>query len=219
MIYLLVAVSLFGLALLPLLALSPYVVSIQTPLRQIIVGGLFSALCILGILAAFYPAKCKGVFQKQQNPLPASENNLNKIVGHHPDCEQFSANRIKLGNQSVCAACSGLLIGAIVALTSTIAYFFIGVSMGVGNIWILMLGDVGMLVGLTQIWLASIGKVAVNTIFVVGSAVVLIESDILRQNLVLDLYALGLIAFVLWLRILLSEWNNKRTCNRCKVCF
>ena len=82
-----------------------------------------------------------------------------------------------------------------------------------------MLGEVGMVSGLAQIKFAGFAKVVVNVVFVVGSFVTLVETDVLARSLLVDAYVLGLIVFLLWLRILLSEWTNRRTCQTCGSCF
>ncbi len=76
-----------------------------------------------------------------------------------------------------------------------------------------------MLFGLAQIKLAGYVKVFANLVFVVGSFITIVETDLLGKNVLLDLYTLGLIVLVLWLRIQLSEWNNSRICQRCRACF
>ncbi len=75
-----------------------------------------------------------------------------------------------------------------------------------------------MLVGLAQIKTGGYVKLAVNALFVFGSAIMLVEADLAGQSLLVDVYVLGLIVFMLWFRILLSEWNNKRTCLACGRC-
>ena len=62
-------------------------------------------------------------------------------------------------------------------------------------------------------------KVILNVVFVVGSFVTLAGADVLGESLLIDVYVLGLIGFLLWLRILLSERNNRRICQACKLCF
>ena len=76
-----------------------------------------------------------------------------------------------------------------------------------------------MLLGLAQIKFAGYAKVLVNVIFVVGSFMTLVETDLLGGSILVDLYTLGLIVYMLWFRILLSEWNNERICQRCQLCF
>ena len=75
-----------------------------------------------------------------------------------------------------------------------------------------------MLLGLAQIKVGGYIKMAVNALFVVGSFISLVAADLAGQSLLVDAYVLGLIVFMLWLRILLSEWNNKRICVACGRC-
>jgi len=142
-----------------------------------------------------------------------------RISGHHPNCQNFAGNRIRLGELELCAACSGLLIGVVIALIGAALQFFVGLSILYGSVWLLLLGEVGMVSGLAQLKFAGFAKVFVNVFFVVGSFVTLVEADVLGGSLLVDAYVLGLIVFLLWLRILLSERNNRRTCQTCLSCF
>lgn len=217
----LLAVSIVGLALIPILVLQPNLEHFEFSVRHSLVGALYSAVCLLGVAAVFYPSKCRGIFQKTQNPLPQATKPSNpvQIKGHHPDCQNYSGNRIRVGGRVFCAACSGLLVGAIIALVGTAFYFFVGLNVAWGSVWLVALGEIWMLLGLVQIKFAGYVKVIMNVVFVVGSFVTLVEADVLGRSLLVDLYVLGLIGFLLWLRILFSEWNNKRTCQKCQSCF
>ncbi len=214
-------IAVIGLALVPVLTLQPNLMQTPVSIRQGLVGTLYITICILGLLAVFYPSKCKSMFQKSQNPLlQKNQPSISiKIKGHHPNCKNYSANRIKVGGRTFCAACSGLLIGAIAAFAGAVGYFFVGFNLVWGSIWLLVFGEVLMLFGLAQIKFANYAKVAVNMFFVVGSFVVLAEANFLGGSLFVDFYVLGLIVFLLLLRILISEWNNRRICQRCMSCF
>lgn len=216
----LIVLSIVGLALILALILQPDLEHFQPSVRHSIVGSIYSVICLSGIAAVFYPAKCRGLFQKQ-NPLSqASGSSVSvRISGHHPDCQSFSGNRIRINKREVCAACSGLLVGAMIALVGSVLQFFIGLNLVSASVWLLTLGEIFMVLGLAQIKLAGYAKVIVNVVFVVGSFVTLVETDILGESLLLDIYALGLIGFLLWLRILLSERNNRRICQTCRMCF
>jgi hypothetical protein len=216
----LVAVAVVGLALATVLVLQPNLESFQPFVRQGLVGSLYSFICLLGVAAVFYPTKCKGLFQKQ-NPLSQTSEASGsvRISGHHPDCQNFSGNRIRVNGREACAACSGLLVGAIIALVGCGLQFFIGVNVVAASLWLLVLGEVFMVSGLAQIKFAGYAKVLLNVVFVVGSFVTLAGADVLGESLLVDIYVLGLIVFLLWLRILLSEWNNRRICQTCRSCF
>jgi hypothetical protein len=217
----LIAVSIFGLALVPLLLLQPILPTYLSPLRRLMVGAIYSVVCIAGVVAVFYPGKCRMMFQKPYISSGSGKNSASavQLKGHHPDCEKFSANRITIGGSVFCAACSGLLIGAIVAMVVT-ALFSLGFFvLGTSSLWVLIGGEVLMLVGLAQIKMTGYVKMAVNALFVVGSCISLVVADLAAQSLLVDAYVLGLIVFTLWLRILLSEWNNKKMCAECGCCF
>jgi hypothetical protein len=217
---LLVAVSIVGLTLVPLLLLQPNLQRDLSPLRQPLVGALYGVVCLLGVVAVFYPGRCRLVFQK-----PAASPNSQKTVssavgfrGHHPDCEKFMANRVAIGGSVFCAACTGLLIGAIIAMVVIVLFSLGFFSLGAGNFWVLAAGEVLMLVGLAQIKLDGYIKMAVNALFVVGSCIMLVAVDLAAESWLVDVYVLGLIVFILWFRILLSEWKNKKTCLMCGRC-
>ena len=215
----LVVVSVVGLALIPVLVLQPSLILVQVSIRHGLAGTSYIVICVLGVLAVFYPSKCKSIFGKSQNPLPQANEPRVQIRGHHPDCQNYSANRIRVGERVVCAACSGLLIGAVTVFIGAVLHFFVGLELVWSSIWLLLLGEILMLLGLAQIRFAGYVKVFINVIFVVGSFVTLVETDLLGGSILVDLYALGLIVFMLWFRILLSEWNNRRICRICQLCF
>ena len=216
----LLALSIMGLAFVPVLVLWPSVNESQIPFRQSLIGILFTAVCLLGTTTAFYPSKCRGIFGKTQNPLSQTKSISRplQIRGHHPDCQNFSGNRIKFGGKIVCAACSGLIVGAIIALIGTTVFFFVGSELEWGGVWLLAFGEVGMMVGLAQIKFTGCVKALANVVLVVGSFGTLTVADQLAKNLFVDLYVVGLILFLLLLRISLSEWNNKRVCQNCNLC-
>jgi uncharacterized membrane protein len=215
----LIIASTAGLALVPALVQQHNLPQFESLMRYSLVGTLYLVICVLGLLAVFYPAKCTGMFQKTQNPLPQKNKRSVHIKGHHPDCQNYSANRIQIGGRAVCASCSGLLVGAVAVLIGDVWYFFVGFDVAWSSVWLLVLGEVLMLMGLAQIRFTGYAKLMVNLFFVVGSFVALVETDLLGTSLLVDFYALGLIVFMLWLRILLSDWNNRRICQMCQSCF
>jgi hypothetical protein len=208
----------FGLALIPILIQQSSLPIIQSSLRLPLVGFFYIDICLLGISAVFYPKRCKSIFNKSQNPIPEINSPLIKIAGHHPDCQSYSGNRIRFRGRIVCAACTGLLIGGLAACLCAISYFFIGFSFPWNSLLLLVLGEVCILLGLAQIKTAGVLKVFVNAVFVIGSSITLIETDVLAGSMLVDFYVIGLIAFALWIRIALSEWNNRRICKNCQSC-
>ena len=214
------AVCVFGLALAPVLLLQPSLQIFQSPFRRPFVSVMYSVICIAGIVAVFYPGKCRMTFQKP-NVFPDYSKPAASVVefrGHHPDCREFSGNRITVRGSVFCAACSGLLIGAIVAIAGIFLFSLGFFDLGWRSLWVLVFGEVLMLIGLAQIKMKGYVKLTANALFVVGSSICLIVTDMVGQSLLVDAYVLGMIVFMLWFRISLSEWNNKRTCMKCNRC-
>jgi len=216
----LVVVSVFGLAIVPILLFQPNLHADQSPFRRPLISALYGVICVAGVVAVFYPGKCRLMFQKSNATFGSNKTSASEIQlkGHHPDCEEFSANRIAISGSVRCAACTGLLMGAIVAMVGIVLFSLGFFDWGTVSLWVLVAGEVLMLVGLAQIRMKGYVKMGANALFVVGSGIILIVADLAGQNLLIDLYVLGLIVFMLWFWILLSEWNNRRICVACGRC-
>jgi hypothetical protein len=216
----LVAVTIFGLALVPVLLVQPNLVADESHFRRPLVGATYIVVCIVGIVAVFYPGKCRMLFQKPNGSPDSMKVSASAVQfkGHHPDCEKFSANRITIKGSVFCAACSGLLIGAIAAIVVVVLFSLGFFDLDIGSLWVLAKGEVLMITGLAQIKMSGYVKMGVNALFVVGSSISLVAADLAAQSLLVDAYMLGLIVLMLWLRILLSEWNNNRICFACGRC-
>jgi hypothetical protein len=216
----LLAVAVLGLALVPLLLLQSSVQGDQLPFRRPVVGTLYIVICIVGTVAVFYPGKCRVIFQKTNDSAGNWKPSASSVQfkGHHPDCIEFSSNRIEIRVSVFCAACSGLLVGAIAAMSGAVLFSLGFFDLVTGSFWVLAVGEVLMIVGLFQIKLKGYVKMAVNALFVVGSFVILVVADLVEHALLVDAYVLGLIVFMLWFRILLSEWHNKSICVDCRRC-
>lgn len=219
-----VLVSIFGLISIPMFALQPHEDRTDSLFRRILVGSLYAGICLLGISAVFYPKKCEKtfIFEKYTNleGYGGHPDLPRKILlkGHHPDCEKFSANRIRIKKTVLCSSCTGLLIGAMIALAGTVLYFFAEFVPLLADSRIIWVGETGILLGLVQFKFGGYLKLAANAFFVVCSFMTLVLSDLLSKSLSVDLYVLGLIVFLLLTRITISEWNNKRICIKCEAC-
>jgi hypothetical protein len=218
-----VIASIFGATTITALLLQPVNYHSDFNFTPTLIGSLYVAICVLGICAVFYPKKCQRTFMFQKGikssiDQPVAPKTV-QYSGHHPNCTMFSANRIEIRKTVLCAACSGLLVGAVVALVGAVFYFFVAYNFLWSDPWILVVSNFGMLLGLFQFKFASYVKLGVNALFVFSSFVMLVMADQLGKNPLIDLYVLGLIVFFLATRILLSEFYNKRTCGQCKQCF
>jgi len=103
-------------------------------------------------------------------------------------------------------------------MVGTMLYFFFGTPFPLANLGILLVGSGAMLLGLVQFVFRSYVKLIVNSLFVVGSLLMLISADLISGSLLIDLYVVGMIVFLLLTRIMLSEWNNRKICLECASC-
>jgi len=221
----LVAVSLFGLFLAGILAFYPPVVGESFLWRKPIVGSIFGSICILGILAAFFPKKCSGVFDFRRGEK-GSRSHLNHfashgasltVKGHHPDCESFSAHVFRVGSRTFCTSCTGLLLGGLSALAGTILYFFSNWRVEQGSSLLVWVGILGVGFGLFQFTFRGIVRLFLNAFFVFGAFLILTGVDELVRNVKVDLFLIALALFWLFTRISLSQWDHKRICYACRV--
>ena len=215
--------SILGLLIVPILLSEPLRFQLYPSFSRLLTGSLYASICFLGIIAIFYPRSCENTLLLQNITMKDGANGLGnsediEFLGHHPTCKYFEGNRIRISKRWLCAACSGLLIGALVALIGTIIYFFVDVLFLPVNIGACLIGCITLLLGLVQFTLKGFVKLAANLLFVVGSFTLLVAADALTSNLLINLYVLGLIIFLLFTRILISGWNNKRICGKCQSC-
>ena len=212
-------VSLFGLFTTLLMIAYPPKVSADVFLRKPLIGSIFVAICAAGIAAALSPRKCSMAFDTHV-PRATSEHG-SKILSsagsktHHPNCGTFSAHTIQFRSNSYCAACSGLAMGASIAVAISVAYFFLGLSIGGLSLVCLTIGSLGPVVGFVQFTLKGWIRAAANAFFVFGSSLIVIGMDQRAGNFFVDLYMMGLV--VLWIitRITISQWDHSRICLIC----
>jgi hypothetical protein len=219
-----VMVSAFGMISLPMFLLKANSSEIYAPFTRILIGSIYTAVCVLGITAVFYPNKCQKSFMFRAEPRREQTKDLSEpfdgipFKAHHPNCEKYFPNRIQIRKTTLCASCAGLLAGALAALTGTVLYFFAGTISLPADYRILWISNFMMLIGLFQFKLGGYLKLIVNAFFVFSSFITLTMVDLLGKNLLIDAYALCLIVFLLLTRISFSEWNNKKICAQCNAC-
>jgi len=220
-----VSVSLFGLFTTLMLTLYPPTIQENLLWRKPLFGSIFTLICISGIVAVFFPKKCSQTFDFPKTEKPVISNtedpNSHKVSvtlkGHHPDCGKYSAHVIQVKNHTFCAACTGLLSGALVSIAGTTLYFFGGWDIGQTGFPIVLLGQVGIVLGFIQFKFKEYTRLVLNAFFVIAAFLVLVGIDTLAKNTFIDLYLVFLIVFWLWTRILISQWNNWRICHTCKI--
>jgi uncharacterized membrane protein (UPF0136 family) len=217
--------SILGLILVTVLTAYPPTANVAVPWRKPLIGSIFSIICILGALAVFSPNQCLKIFKlKNKN---SSNSGLGAFVshrlspslkGHHPSCGNFAAHVFQVRNKTFCAACTGLFIGALLALTGALIYSFNNWGVFEQNSYLMVsLGVLGVGLGLFQFKFRNFVRLSLNTFFVLGTLFVLVGIDERVQSLIFDLFVLSMILFWLFTRISLSQWDHKRICLECHV--
>jgi hypothetical protein len=221
-----ISVSFFGLLLVGALALNPPTVRESFLWRKPLIGSLFWLICVVGILAVFFPKQCSAVFDfKKKEKHEHSDENVfafhgthSIVQGHHPDCENFSGHVLRIGDRRFCAACTGLLLGGLISLVGASLYFFVGWSVGESSLQAVFVGMVGVSLGLFQFKVKrNVVRLVLNSFFVLGALLLLVGIDELAQSVFADLFLVILVVFWLFTRISLSQWNNWRICYTCNV--
>jgi hypothetical protein len=212
-------VSLFGLFTTLLMIAYPPKVSGDLFLRKPLIGSTFIAICAAGTAAALSPRKCSSPFGTHvPKATSAQESEIVSPVSakaHHPDCGKFSDHTIRFRGTSYCAACSGLVVGAFLAVAMSAGYFFLGLSIAWFSPLYLAIGPLGPLVGFVQFTFKGWVRSAANAFFVFGSSLIVIGMDQHVGNFFVDLYMMGLIVFWIMTRIVISQWDHLRICLLC----
>ena len=218
-------VSFIGLFLLVVLTVFPPTVTGDVPWRKPLIGSIFSSICVLGILAVFSPNKCLRIFNigKKKKTVGSDSANFvshgtsNVLQGHHPTCGRFAAHVFRIKGKIFCAACVGLLLGGLLALAGAAVYFFGDWRVAEPSSLMVLLGIVGVSFGLLQFKFKNFIRLSVNTIFVLGTLLILIGIDELVHSLIFDLFVVSLIIFWLFTRISLSQWDHEMICSGCEI--
>ncbi|MEM4704286.1 MAG: hypothetical protein QXJ02_04385 [Candidatus Bathyarchaeia archaeon] len=185
--------------------------------RKPLVGTVFTLVCMLGMLAALKPDKCllSKPKSKPKNERERREATTYVLKGHHFNCGKFDAHTIHLDGHVLCAACSGLFTGAVIALVASSLYFWDLVIFRVDGLLAVLLGVPLVFAGFAQFMFKKAVRAVMNVFFVFGAFLILFGIDNLSRNLFLDLLVICMIIFWIITRILLSEWSHKQICRRC----
>jgi hypothetical protein len=215
-----ITVSVFGLSTTLVLALRSPTVLEGFALRRYIVGSLFALTCVSGMAAAIMPRRCSTSLHfegKTKTPAIQSENGQKQTEtkGHHPDCEAFAAHVTGLNTHVLCAACSGLFLGAVLALFGTVLYFFAGLGTGLAGFYLVLIGATSLVLGFFELKFKGVARLFLNTLFVLGAFSILAGIDHLA-SFSIDLFVLMLILFWLLTRVQLSQWDHSRICHECR---
>jgi len=208
-------ISFSGLLLILILALSPPAIQESVSLRKPLIGLVFNLICVLGILAALSPRRCSRLLHfRRENPNSTYRQLY--LSSHHPDCEGFSAHVIHVGDHHLCAACTGLFLGASIALIGSSFYFSSEWHIEKASMGAVLVGAVGVVLGFFQLRFRGFVRSTCNTFFVVGSLLILVGTDELIGSLFVDCLVLALTIFWILTRIQLSQWDHRKVCGNCR---
>lgn len=217
-----IGISFVGLLVLVVATFNPGIGVQRIPHQRQLTGTLYSAVCVVGILAGGLPSKCtRALHIGTASPSEqAAKGSVGEVTlrGHHPTCGCYASHVIRLGGKVFCGGCTGLVIGAVLALIGA-TYFFIDVSVKASSGVLFWMGVIAVIAGLLQHFPFhvpnSVVHVLVNVAFVVGTLLLLIGSSEIHGGFVLQVYLLAVIVFWVLTRIVSSRVEHTRMCRVC----
>ena len=223
-----IVISLTGLCIINLLAFRTPIPLERPSYEKYLVGSIFGAICALGIFAGLTPSRCTHITtRKRYHRLEsraharAKKKILNNVNGHHPSCEQYSSHVLHVDDRTFCSGCTGMIIGAIIALIINFFYFFIGFQ--IGEISSVLVGLGTFSVGCSLIIFFSIdlrsgaARLILNAYFAFATTLLLIGIDGKAGSLTLNLYLLLFVVYWIITRITISQQNHKQICSKCRL--
>lgn len=172
--------------------------------------GSFTIICLIGLIAAVSPRLLKF------NPHRGETSNFR---GHHPECKKYQSHILILNNKAYCAGCSGLAIGAILALSFTLVYRVLGI----GNLEVELIfwsGAVLVTLGLIQHFIdleISYVHLILNVSLVLGVSLMIITIDYISSGIFIRVYALTMTLFWISSRIGISQEEHFDICSSCTI--
>jgi hypothetical protein len=217
----LIAVSIFGLFLSLFFVVYPPNLEEDFAFRNLTVGSVFCAICVLGIFAAVFPSSCSAIpsFGKRNESDKSNFTIHGKTLqAHHLSCENYSTHILRIGSKKFCATCFGLLVGASAVLIGTSLYFFGNLRIG-EPFTLVSVGAFAVSFGLLQSALPKFSngstRFFASTIFVIGCFLMLVSLDERVKSTLIDLFFAALC--ILWIvtKIAFSQWDHQQTCLQC----
>lgn len=181
---------------------------IYFPAQATISRLLFGIICVLGITAGIAPKWCSFGSKSERRELEGAE-------GHHPDCGKFIGHTIRLGFWVFCAGCSGLVIGAFLALIGLFSGFF-PIDAEVG-FWV---GIILVGLGLAQHYI-DLGNswvhLLLNIFLVMGTWLMFEAIQLMNLSFLVSAYFLAMAVFWIFARIRASQWTHVGICEGCET--
>jgi hypothetical protein len=216
----LLVVSIFGLVVSTDLLRNPPSFGAAPSYRRGLTTLVYDLVCVAGILAVLFPIACSRAvgarFSSAEPPhVPGRRATrflgLMVVHGHHPPGSRLTNRELLVRGRSFCATCYGLLTGAIVSTTIMTAFAVTGRPSWIGTYSAYLLYYVGvaaLITGLLQPLMIGVGAEArfvLAFVFVAGTSLMLLATELLTANLVADLFVVSLAVFWLLSRISLSH--------------
>jgi len=210
-----IGASALGLLTAVLLAANPPIIHETLSWRKPLVGSVFILMCTSGILAALFPKRCSQAFHFKRESMNLAPSRT-RATSHHPDCGKFSAHVIHINHHALCAACTGLLLGGIIAIIGALIYFFVGWQIQTLAFASVLIGTAAMVLGFFQLVFRGFIRSALNTLFVLGAFLILVGIDESVGSLFVDFFVEAYIVFWIFARIQLSQWDHWKICTNCE---
>ncbi|MGA7075145.1 MAG: hypothetical protein WBZ42_01145 [Halobacteriota archaeon] len=202
--------------------------------RRPLTGSIFSLLCVLGMIAVFFPQHCARRSHKEYpnsgrpDVSPQREHDLQKSSsiggvmvthGHHPACERYRQHEFLLGKKTLCCACMGLFFGALISLAGASYVFLLQRPFDLPDGLTFALGAVGVTLGLAPYVFADaqgpVRRFSFNALMIVGMLFALVGADSRAHSFALNALLIGFFVLALFTRILLSQDKHERICEAC----
>jgi hypothetical protein len=209
------SISIFGIFIVLLLAFNPPTIHENLFWRKPLIGLVFIIICMLGVFAALFPKPCSQIFYSKRENVNFHSRQID-ATSHHPNCEEFSAHVIHVNGHTLCAACTGLLLGALITVTGTVFYFFGGWHAEEISLPLVLIGVIGVASGFIQLKFRSFVRLMLNALFVLGAFLILVGIEELTKSLFVEIFLVALIVFWILTRIQVSQWDHWRICRSCK---
>jgi hypothetical protein len=234
----LILTSFLGLIL--LMAMYIWIPSVKSYyyLQKPLILSIFILICILGIISALYPSKCKMLMksggklneidelenelqfldEKEETNLKNLKRNQIRFKGHHPDCGKFKSHTLLIKGKKYCPGCTGLSVGAFLAILGISIYYFLNFPaiflhisfwIGCGMVFLMLLLIIFLDLGNRL-------KLIANMTLVLGSLFLLVGIDAVKKNIIIEFYFLILVVFWILTRMSISEINHKIICQKCR---
>ena len=209
-------ISLAGLLLLVPLTLS--YAGARIPSQPQLTGGVFILICSVGAIMGIYPSKVLALLGRRRVKAGGMDGHASTgNRGHHPPCGRFSTHIISVAGRTLCAGCTGLVLGALISIAGSLVYFFIGLRLGDSYV-IFWFGFALILLGLFQHRIDlddPLIHALLNVVFVFGALLLEVGVDDINGSLLVQSYLLAITVYWIMSRIVLSEVDHVSICGRC----